>query len=161
MDERQHQQAVSLRDMAPADLTVLFAHQQDPEATRLAAFPSRDWDAFKAHWTKVLTDDSAVNRTILVDGEVAGYVTSWVDQTTRKVGYWLGRQFWGKGVATAALREFTRQVVARPLTAYVASHNLGSIRVLEKCGFVHVGPAVPGDDGIEEVVLELRSAGDC
>ena len=156
MDERQrHHPTISLREMAPGDLTVLFEHQQDPEATRLAAFPSRNWDAFKAHWTKVLTDDSAVNRTILVDGEVAGYVTSWVDQTTRKVGYWLGRQFWGKGVATAALGEFTREVVARPLTAYVASHNLGSIRVLEKCGFVHAGPAVTGDDGIEEVVLEL------
>ena len=150
------QPTISLREMVPADLVVLFEHQQDPDATRLAAFPPRDWAAFSTHWRNVLGEASAITRTVLVDGDIAGYVTSWVDHDTRKVGYWLGKQFWGKGVATAALRQFTSQVTSRPLTAYVARHNLPSIRVLEKCGFVHVG-AAPADpaDGVEEIVLEL------
>ncbi len=150
------QQTISLRQMVPTDLVVLFEHQQDQDATRLAAFPARDWEAFSTHWRTVLGDASAIARTILVNGEIAGYVTSWVDHDTRKVGYWLGKQFWGKGVATAALRQFTRLVTTRPLTAYVARHNLPSIRVLEKCGFVHVGATTPDPaDGVEEIVLEL------
>ncbi len=155
MDEAGQAHTISLREMALADFVVLFAHQQDQEATRMAAFPARDWDAFTAHWTKVLADPSSIKRTILVEGEIAGYVTTWLDGTTLKVGYWLGREFWGKGVATAALRQFTSAVTARPLTACVARHNVGSIRVLEKCGFVHTGHAVTGDDGVEELVLEL------
>ena len=47
-------------------------------------------------------------------------------------------------------------VDARPLHAYVAKCNVGSIRVLEKCGFVKVGEH-PGDDEIEELLLELRA----
>ena len=47
-------------------------------------------------------------------------------------------------------------VDARPLHAYVAKCNVGSIRVLEKCGFVKVGEHA-GDDGIEELLLELRA----
>jgi RimJ/RimL family protein N-acetyltransferase len=152
------QPRVSLREMVNSDLAILFIHQQDPEATRLAAFPSRDWEAFSVHWANVLENASAINRTILVDGEIAGYVTSWIDHGTRKVGYWLGRQFWGRSVASAALRQFIGQVTIRPLTAYVATHNLPSIRVLEKCGFAHLGPAEEdrSADDVEEVVLELR-----
>ena len=150
------QRTISLREMVPADFAVLFEHQQDQDAIRLAAFPARDWKAFSTHWTTVLGDPSAIARTILVDGDIAGYVTSWVDHDTRKVGYWLGKQFWGKGVATVALRQFTGEVTTRPLTAYVARHNLPSIRVLEKCGFVHVGATTPDPaDGVEEIVLEL------
>ena len=40
--------------------------------------------------------------------------------------------------------------------AYVARSNVASIRVLEKCGFVKVGEHA-GDDGIEELLLELRA----
>ena len=47
-------------------------------------------------------------------------------------------------------------VDARPLHAYVAKCNVASIRVLEKCGFVEVGEHA-GDDGIEELLLELRA----
>jgi RimJ/RimL family protein N-acetyltransferase len=45
-------------------------------------------------------------------------------------------------------------VDARPLHAYVAKSNVASIRVLGKCGFVEVGEHT-GDDGIEELLLEL------
>jgi RimJ/RimL family protein N-acetyltransferase len=47
-------------------------------------------------------------------------------------------------------------VDARPLHAYVAKGNVASMRVLEKCGFVKVGEHT-GDDGIEELLLELRA----
>ncbi len=80
----------------------------------------------------------------------------WEDDGRRLVGYWIGREFWGRGLATQALAELLDVVDARPLHAYVAKNNVASIRVLEKCGFVKVGEHA-GDDGIEELLLELRA----
>jgi RimJ/RimL family protein N-acetyltransferase len=131
---------MSLRDVVEADLPIFFEHQKDPEACRMAAFPSRERDAFMAHWRlKVLGDATGGKKTIVVDSAVAGNVVSWDQQGKRLVGYWIGREHWGRGVATAALAEYLRQhETRRPLHAYVSAHNLGSIRVLEKCGFHRV-----------------------
>ena len=127
---------VRLRDVDFHDLAVFYEHQLDPEATRMAAFPSRDRAAFEAHWTtNVLGNPMAVKQTILVDDQVAGHIGSWTQDGVRLVGYWIGREHWGKGVATAALTSFVQLVTERPLHAHVARHNAGSIRVLEKCGF--------------------------
>jgi RimJ/RimL family protein N-acetyltransferase len=68
------------------------------------------------------------------------------------VVYWLGREFWGKGIATLALSQFLKLVGERPVFAYVATHNIASIRVLEKCGFSVCGNAQTlGDDSLEEI----------
>ena len=96
----------------------------------MAAFPARDHDAFTAHWAKTLADETNITRSVLLNGEVAGNLGSWLADDGREVGYWLGREFWGKGVATAALAAFLREIDERPLLAHVASHNVGSIRVL-------------------------------
>ena len=100
----------------------------------MAAFPPRDRDAFMRHWRKILADEAVITETVLVDGRVAGNVVSWEHDGERDVGYWIGKQFWGKGVATAALSEFLIQVTTRPLHAHVARHNVASVRVLEKLG---------------------------
>ena len=100
----------------------------------MAAFPPRDRDAFIAHWSKILAD-KGVARAILLDGSVAGYVCSFDIAGEREVGYWIGREHWGRGVATRALQIFLDEQRDRPLYAHVAKHNVGSIRVLEKCGF--------------------------
>jgi RimJ/RimL family protein N-acetyltransferase len=124
------------------DLPIFFAHQLDPEATRLAAFPSRDREAFMLHWTtKVLSDPTNASRAVLCDGRVAGYVCAWTDADTRErmLGYWIGREFWGHGIATVAVGQFLPTESIRPMNARVAKQNLGSIRVLEKCGFARVG----------------------
>jgi RimJ/RimL family protein N-acetyltransferase len=100
----------------------------------------RNWDAFVAHWTKILADETVIKKTVLFDGRVAGNVVSFEQECEREVGYWIGREYWGKGVATEALSQFLAHAeVRRPLHAAVANHNVGSIRVLEKCGFAVVG----------------------
>lgn len=126
---------VILRDVAEGDLPVFFEHQLDPEATRMASFPARDRKAFMAHWTRLLSDETVITRTILFDGRVAGNVVSFVHSGEREVGYWVGKEFWGKGIATQALSKVLDQIETRPLYAHVARHNIASIRVLEKCGF--------------------------
>ena len=105
---------------------------------------------------KTLASDSALTWTVVSDGAVAGNIGCWEDDGRRLVGYWIGREFWGRGLATQALAELLDVVDARPLHAYVAKSNVASIRVLEKCGFVKVGEHA-GDDGIEELLLELRA----
>jgi RimJ/RimL family protein N-acetyltransferase len=144
--------AVSLRDVIDDDLPILFEHQLDPAATAMARVPSRDREAFMAHWERIRADDSIVLKTIVAGGQVAGNVVSWQDQGERLVGYWIGRDHWGKGIATAALAAFLQVVETRPLRARVAEHNIGSIRVLEKCGFTRSD----GNDG--ELVLQLDAA---
>jgi RimJ/RimL family protein N-acetyltransferase len=42
----------------------------------------------------------------------------------REVGYWLGKGYWGKGIATQALKEFLKHIGTRPLYAHVAKHNI-------------------------------------
>ncbi len=140
---------VHLRHVIESDLPIFFEQQLDPDATRMAAFPSRDREAFMAHWAKIMRDETNTLMTILFDGQVAGNIVSWQQDDKREVGYWLGKEYWGKGIATRALAEFLNHVTQRPLYAHVAKHNLASIRVLEKCGFARRG----GDD--EEIILKL------
>ena len=126
---------VSLREVRVSDLPILFEHQADPEATRMAAFPSRDRDAFMAHWAKIMANPAGSLRTVLCGGSVVGNIVAWTDGADRLVGYWIGREFWGRGIATAALAQFLDYEAIRPLTAHVVKHNAASIRVLEKAGF--------------------------
>ena len=152
---------VTLRTVEDRDLDVLFEHQADPQAVEMAAFPARDKDQFAAHWAKVRADEALVVRTIVADGMVAGNIGCWQQDGQRLVGYWVGREFWGHGVATQALARLMDEVSIRPLYAHVAAHNVGSIRVLDKCGFrrdrVQEAEAPASDDGIEEFIFVLNA----
>ena len=141
-----------LRDVQEDDLEVFFEQQREPEGVAMAVFPAREREAFDAHWRRILATDSLVVRTIEVDGEVAGNMGSWEQDGRQLVGYWLGREFWGRGLATAALAGFVQELEVRPLHAWVATSNAGSIRVLEKCGFVRIGEHTTD---VEEYLYEL------
>jgi RimJ/RimL family protein N-acetyltransferase len=131
---------VALRQVQHDDLPIFFEQQRDPAATRMAGFPARDWPSFKRHWDRILAEDVNILRTIEADGHIAGNVLSYVLTDQRFVGYWLGREYWGRGIATRALWQLLDEIAERPLFAYVAAHNQASIRVLEKCGFAPVEP---------------------
>jgi RimJ/RimL family protein N-acetyltransferase len=156
MEER-----VSLRPVKTDDLPIFFVHQLDPEATKLAAFPSRDRDAFFTHWTtNILGNPAAVCRTILAGNHVAGNIGAWTDAASnnRLICYWIGREFWGRGIASAAMSQFLRFESTRPLSAHVAKHNFGSIRVLEKAGFARAGEdafSLPSGARVEEFTYFL------
>jgi RimJ/RimL family protein N-acetyltransferase len=155
---------IELRSAHEADLEVFFQHQLDPEANIMAAFTVKnpsDWQRFSDHWLKILSDPLIVIKTILVDGQIAGHVLCYGKEFGRsEVSYWLGRQFWGQGVATSALAQFLEKYEQRPLFARAASDNFGSIRVLEKCGFRLIktvqGFSTARGKEIEEVLLILE-----
>lgn len=133
---------IILRDVQDSDLDSFFEHQQDEKARYMAAFTSKDpadKTAFMTHWTKIRANDAIFIKTILVDTVVAGHVLSYVQDEQREISYWLGKSFWGKGIATKALSLYLPLVTERPLFARVAKDNIGSKRVLEKCGFTIIG----------------------
>ena len=152
---------VALRPVHDSDLPVFFRQMNDPESLRMAAFAPKDpadRDAFDAHWARVRASSDVV-RTVLVDGDVVGSAALYGEPDEREVTYWIDRAYWGRGIATAALRALLAAVPERPLHARAAADNAGSLRVLEKCGF-----RVSGHDRgyanarraeIDEVVLTL------
>lgn len=157
---------VLLRDVTDDDLAVFFEQQQDPVANRMAAFTAKDptdWAAFAAKWAKILGNEAGTARTVVCGGQPAGNVLSFVAPWSgqREVSYWIGREYWGQGVATKALTAFIELLADRPLYARAAADNIASIRVLQKCGFISIGRdkgfAEARGEEIEEVILELRA----
>lgn len=156
--------AVSLRPVVDEDLPVFFEQQLDPDAIHMAAFTAADpadRAAFDAHWAKIRADASVRQRTIVADGSVAGWVGSYGPPEEPEVTYWLGRAFWGHGLATAALRLYLEVDTRRPIYGRAAADNVASLRVLEKCGFSRLdtlrGFANARGQEIEEVLLVLRT----
>ena len=153
---------VTLRPVETADLDILFEHQLDPEAVRMAAFTNEDPTdraTFDRHWQRLLDDEQVIVRAILSDGEVVGHIAVFGPDDQREVTYWIGRDHWGQGSATQALRQMLGLVEQRPLFARAAADNVGSLIVLKNSGFEEIrreqGYANARDGEIEEVVLTL------
>ena len=155
--------SITLRPVQPEDLEVFYLNNKDPDAVWMAAFTAKDpadRETFDAHWARIMKSDTVIIRTIVYNDEIAGSVLKYEMEGAAEVSYWIGRAFWGQGIATAALKEFIQELEARPLHARAAADNLGSVRVLEKCGFIRTGTdryfANARDEEIEEVIYILE-----
>lgn len=150
---------VTLREVRDTDLPILFAYMNDPEGIRMAAFTAKDPSDsahFHAHWARIRQDPAVTTCTVVdEDGEVVGHAGVFGPPEEREVTYWIGRQYWGRGAATATLRALLGIACERPLHARAAADNVGSIRVLEKCGFVVTGNDRDFANGRGEEVDEL------
>lgn len=147
-----------LRPVVASDLDTFFEHQRDPVALRIGTLTSRERGEFDDHWAKILADPFTIQRTVECDGVVVGYIGSFVREGLREVAYWYGREHWGKGIATEALRKFLDEVHERPLFARVTVEHVASRRVLEKVGFYVKAKESVADgagDQIEEYLLQL------
>jgi RimJ/RimL family protein N-acetyltransferase len=84
---------------------------------------------------------------ILYNGEVVGSIGAFRQQNihskTAEMGYYIGEEYWGNGIATAAVTLLSRYVFENTdiirLFAEPFATNAGSIRVLEKSGFEYEG----------------------
>jgi RimJ/RimL family protein N-acetyltransferase len=156
----------TLREVKDEDLPIFFEQQRDAAANHMAAFTVKDpadHDAFQARWKRLRADAGITIRTVLFAGRAVGHVALFGPAGEREVTYWLGREYWGKGIVTAALSQFLRDVPDRPLYARAAKDNLASLRVLAKCGFTVFGHdrfyANARQEEIEEVTLKLEGTG--
>lgn len=153
---------IQLRPTTVEDLDILFEFQLDQEGRHLAAFTSQDStnkEAYLAKYTRLLNDPTVNNQTIIVDSVIAGSIAKFVMEGDAELTYWIDRQFWGKGVATTALKDFLTLETARPLFGRVAFDNWGSQKVLENCGFIKIGTdrgfANARQAEIEELIYRL------
>lgn len=129
---------VTLRPMQNGDLDALFAQMRDPEGVRMAAFTPENPDdrrAFDLHMAKVRSSPDITLRAVVCNGRLAGSIASFSADGQTEVTYWIDRALWGQGIATRALALLLELVPTRPLYARAASDNVGSLRVLQKCGF--------------------------
>ncbi len=127
---------ILLRPVVESDLPILFVQQLVPEAIAMSAYPSKDKGEFMRHWEGILKNKNVTARTILYKEKIAGHIICWKEgKFEQRIGYWIGKEFWRRGIASAAVAEFLTLVKIRPLFAEVANHNLASKKVLQKNGF--------------------------
>lgn len=135
-----------IRPWAGADAPALVRHADDREVWRnlREGFPHPYTAADAESWISFATRrDPPAHFAIEVEGEAAGGIGFDVAEDaslrTAEIGYWLGRRFWGRGIATEALRAVTAHAFAahgfERLQACVFGWNAASVRVLEKCGY--------------------------
>lgn len=153
---------IHLRNTTIEDLKVLFQFQLDEEANYMAGFTDKDPAdnrAFMEKWTPLLADNVGKFKTIFREDQIVGSIGTYEIDGEAQVTYWIGKEFWGQGIATAAVTLFLEEFTRRPIFGRVAFDNVGSIRVLEKCGFVFDGTdtwfAQARGKEIEEAIYRL------
>jgi len=151
-----------LRPTEISDLDTLFQFQLDKEGGYLAAFMPKDptdKTAYLNKFTELLSDPTVNNQTILIDNVIVGSIAKFVMEGDTEITYWIGRKYWGQGIATNALKNFLDVVTNRPIYGRVAFDNFGSQNVLEKCGFTRIGSdkgfANARQTEIEEFIYKL------
>lgn len=132
-----------LRPYRTADAEALVVIANDELVTRWMTrrFPYPYTLADAKNW--LTHQNPAETFAVEVDGALAGGVGIRADDGectgVAEFGYWLGRAFWGRGIATEAACLVADHALAernlRRLEAHVFGRNGASARVLEKCGF--------------------------
>ncbi len=141
---------VSLRRWQQDDLLSLLRIADNPRiaANMRDVFPHPYIREDGIAWLEIATNEFAdFNWAVIVDDEVAGGIglmpQSDINAGTAEIGYWLGEPFWGRGLATDAVRTLTMyaftQLGFRRLFATVFARNVPSCRVLEKAGYEREG----------------------
>jgi RimJ/RimL family protein N-acetyltransferase len=159
-----HSRQVNLRPTEIEDLDTLFEFQTDKEGGYLAAFMPKDptnKSAYISKYTKLLSDPTVNNQTILIDNIIVGSIAKFVMEGNTEITYWIDKKYWGQGIGTIALKNLLDIETTRPIFGRVAFDNFGSQKVLEKCGFVKIGTdkgfANARGTEIEEYIYELKS----
>lgn len=132
----------TLQDSVLADLEHFFRIQQDADGIFMAAFTPKDPNnksEYLHKYAKLLQEPTVNMKTIIVDEQIAGSISKFEIDGVAEITYWIDRPYWGKGIGTFALKSLLSLEPVRPIYGRVASDNIGSQRVLEKCGFLKVG----------------------
>lgn len=140
---------LTLRALAPRDLDRLSQLANDPDIARMTLrmphpYGSGDAEAFML---QVASQDPKRAATFLIaddDDRPLGVIGLFEDaDPAPEIGYWVGRPYWGRGIATEALQGALawarRQWKRRALVSGHFEDNPASGRVLEKAGFLYTG----------------------
>lgn len=139
-----------LREFLPSDAPSLARHANDRlvwvQLRDLFPHPYREEDAAE-FIERIQGQNQPTAFALAVDGRAVGVigltVQTDIHRWSAEIGYWLGAAYWGKGIATAAVRSLTAWGMDHlgfvRLFAMPFAHNIASCRVLEKAGYVREG----------------------
>ncbi len=135
---------VHLRDFEIADTEHIIRHLNNEKVIKyLTTKIPYPYTVKDASWWVDIGSKEGITKAIDVQGEFAGAigvaVGDFQHSRSAEIGYWLGEEFWDKGIASKALEQMTDQVFSNTeivrLFAPVFDPNKASMRVLEKCGY--------------------------
>ena len=141
---------IILREYCENDLEDLVTLANNDKVSRYLdlSFPHPYTHEAAAWWIEIgcRAEGSAV-KVIEWEGQFVGSVGTTAASGWRshiaEIGYWLGEPFWGKGIASQALDQMTKiaftELEFQKLQASVLKPNVGSMKVLEKCGYILEG----------------------
>lgn len=140
---------LKLRRLTIDDIDALVNYLNDASVTQFLSsnIPS-PYSQEDALWfiTKGSLENAMV-RAIDRNGKLCGVIGVYLKQGEyahcAEIGYWLGKQFWQQGIATESVKKFVDEIFSKTLISRiynpVTSENIGSIKVMEKAGFVREG----------------------
>lgn len=163
-----------LRPWRAGDERALARHANDREVWRNLrdSFPHPYTEDHARAWIELRgRAEAPAQYAIEVGGEPVGGIglqgRSDVHRLTAEIGYWLGREVWGRGIATEAVRAVSAHALGAlglaRVEAQVFAWNPASMRVLEKCGFVREGwlrASAVKDGELIDAALYARVRGD-
>jgi len=144
---------VTLRKLRMSDLNRIMEMFPDPEVTSaigltLSENPPKITREFEKKWLKKAIKEymkkkpSSYNLAIISDGIHVGNVGAYkidYENDLVAVGYWIGKAYWGRGIATMALKlfinELNKKFKIKRIEGFAFTFNPASMRVMEKCGF--------------------------
>lgn len=137
-----NENSIEIKKTNNADLETLFDFQLDDESNYLAAFTSKDPSdkhAYLERYSKLLSVNTVNMKTIYLNRKIVGSIAKFEMEGDAEITYWIGKEFWGMGIATNVLNQFLKIEKMRPIYGRVAFDNFGSKKVLERCGFKKIG----------------------
>jgi [ribosomal protein S5]-alanine N-acetyltransferase len=139
-----------IREWRRGDEEALVRHANNPNVARNMRdrFPHPYTSADAQWWiAHAIAQSPSTDFAIVVDGEAAGGIgfirQEDVARRSVEIGYWLGEAYWGRGIATDAVRALSEHIFANfdicRIYSTVFELNPASIRVLEKAGYAYEG----------------------
>ena len=151
-----------LRRALPEDVEAMHRIMSDPVAMRYWSTPPHVERDETASWLASMIEDNPSERDdfiVTLDGAVLGKLGAW---RLPEIGFLIDPNHWGQGIASEAMVAFIdrrRAIGSTELTADVDPRNQGSLRLLERHGFIETGRAAGtwqvGDELCDSVYLRL------
>ncbi|NRA72982.1 MAG: GNAT family N-acetyltransferase [Gammaproteobacteria bacterium] len=139
---------ITLRSFKNSDIDLLVSYLNDNEVTQYitGAIP-QPYTETDAQWWVNNSMNSEFTKAVEFNGTFVGCISAkrgeFEYSRSAELGYWIGREFWNQGIATQAVQEFTELLFKTTnivrLFVSVVSINTGSIRILDKNGYVLEG----------------------
>jgi [ribosomal protein S5]-alanine N-acetyltransferase len=139
-------QGVQIRPWRPEDASVLaticnnkkiWLNVRDRFPHPYTVGNAVEWIAFTLHQKPI--QNMAITYNEKIAGSIGVMLKDDVYRKSIEIGYFVGEEFWGKGIATAAVDLIIGYIKAHfdiiRVYAEVFDHNTASMKVLEKNGF--------------------------